>query len=418
MMNKIIKTKYDKRKEDTCVFEMNKSNVKFIELGNGVMTNKPEIIIEEEMKIEEENRELICIGNNTNETMKIQISKKEDNYKYLIRTEPNVVMINKGQSCEIEIFIKPKCTCEIEEYIAIISKDIKRGDKENVNNIKIKGRVELSTKLDQDEIIEEKKIGEGSFGIVYIGTFRGNRVAIKKMKETENDEKGMEEFEKEVSMLDKFRSEYIIHFYGASFIPNKICMVTEYAEYGSLQELMNRRKDNPINKKLRIKILLDASKGIEYLHSNGILHRDIKPDNILITTLEEKSQVNGKLTDFGSSRNINILMTNMTFTKGIGTPKYMAPEILNESKYKKSADIFSFSITMYECINWNECYPKKEFKHPWEIANYIVKGNRRPKGENMTTKEYQIIEDSWAQESKKRSKIEDIIKQLEELKEN
>ena len=61
-------------------------------------------------------------------------------------------------------------------------------------------------------------------------------------------------------------------------------------------------------------------------------------------SLDENVQINGKITDFGSSRNLNLMMTNMTFTKGIGTPKYMAPEVLNREHYKKPADIFSFAL--------------------------------------------------------------------------
>ena len=88
---------------------------------------------------------------------------------------------------------------------------------------------------------------------------------------------------------------------------------------------------------------------------------------MLVVSLVSNVNVNAKLTDFGTSRNINLLMTNMTFTKGIGTPVYMAPEILQQEYYKKSADIYSFSITMFEVFTWNECYPKKEFRFPWLI---------------------------------------------------
>jgi len=100
---------------------------------------------------------------------------------------------------------------------------------------------EITTKLDPNVLKEDIKLGEGSFGIVYKGTFRRNEVAIKKMKQTLQTEESMEEFNKEVSMLDKFRNEYIVHFYGAVFIPTKICMVTEFAKYGSLNDLIHKR---------------------------------------------------------------------------------------------------------------------------------------------------------------------------------
>ncbi|ELP85500.1 protein serine/threonine kinase, putative [Entamoeba invadens IP1] len=165
------------------------------------------------------------------------------------------------------------------------------------------------------------------------------------MKEVEHNEESMEEFKKEVEMLDKFRSEFVVHFYGAVFARNKVCMVTEFATYGSLQDLMKHKTSNEIDMKLRVKICLDAAK-----------------DNILVFSLETIEKVNAKLTDFGSSRNVNLLMTNMTFTKGIGTPTYMAPEVLKKEKYKMSADIYSFGVTIYECVGWCEAYPKDEFK--------------------------------------------------------
>jgi len=113
-------------------------------------------------------------------------------------------------------------------------------------------------------------------------------------------------------------------------------MVTEFAPFGSFQDLMKKQPDNPIELKLTVKMLLDCAKGIAYLHDNGILHRDIKPDNFLVVSLDMNYGVNCKLTDFGSARNLNLLMTNIEFTKGIGTPIYMAPEILRKERYRGS----------------------------------------------------------------------------------
>ncbi|ELP92024.1 protein serine/threonine kinase, putative [Entamoeba invadens IP1] len=97
----------------------------------------------------------------------------------------------------------------------------------------------------------------------------------------------IDEFEKEIVMLDKFRNAYVVHFNGAVFVTTKICIVTEYADLGSLHQGSWR-----------------TVKRILYVHINGIFHLNIKPDNIF--SFEENVTVNGKLTDFGSSRNISI----------------------------------------------------------------------------------------------------------------
>ena len=135
-------------------------------------------------------------------------------------------------------------------------------------------------------------------------------------------------------MLDKFRCDQIVNFYRACTIPNHVMMVTEYAPCGSLVDRIRKREEP--EEHVKAKVILDAAKGLDYLHSNEILHRDIKPDNVIVFSLDQVIDVNAKLTDFGSSRNVNInmMMTNMTFTKGIGTPVNMVPEVVNKSKWR------------------------------------------------------------------------------------
>ena len=120
------------------------------------------------------------------------------------------------------------------------------------------------------------------------------------------------------------------------------------------------------------------------------------------------SKVNCKLTDFGSSRNMNLLMTNMTFTKGVGTPKYMAPEVLRKEHYKRQADIYAFAITMYETFTWTEAYPKKDFKFPWKIAEFVTDGKRLPLND-IDEQLARVIESTWKDDPKERMSISDII---------
>ena len=315
------------------LYEINSTNMIFRELNSKVQIDRNEIdfsLEEQQIPVGEESCEIVCLGNGSKHRITLQMSVHDGCDKYQIRTNPQIITLEKGEACDFEVYITPLCTTEMNDMIRLITLDIKEGSQEIID-IPIHFKTEMTTRLDPDELIDEKLIGKGSFGVVFLGTFRGNKVAIKKMKHiSAAQQQSMEEFEKEVSMLDKFRSEYIIQFYGAVMIPNKICMVTEFAPHGSIKDMLNQQSSEPPIKKLRIKFMLDAAKGIEYLHANNILHRDIKPDNLLVVSIEENVIVNVKLTDFGSARNINSMMNNMSFTKGIGTPKYMAPEVLKK----------------------------------------------------------------------------------------
>ena len=258
--------------------------------------------------------------------------------------------------CVFDVIVTPLCSTTIDDKALLVVDE--KGFKKTANiPLGIRAETEVSTKLHYDDVVCEKQIGEGSFGVVFKGTFMGNDVAVKKMKEVDASADTMAEFAKEVSMLDKFRGDQTFHFYGACLIPNHIMMVTEFAPCGSLADCI--QKKNEPSERVKVKLMLDAAKGLAYLHENGVLHRDIKPDNVLVFALDSVIVVNGKLTDFGSSRNINMLMTNMTFTKGIGSPTYMAPEVLNKKKYKSAADVYSFGMMMYECFKWGEAFPNE-----------------------------------------------------------
>ncbi|ELP84934.1 protein serine/threonine kinase, putative [Entamoeba invadens IP1] len=120
---------------------------------------------------------------------------------------------------KINFFLTPLCFCKIEEKMCA----------KMTEQIKFKAKIEMTTKLDNHELKEIKKLGEGSFNIVYLSDFKDDKVAIKQLKEGCETRSKMKEFEKEIAMLDKFKCEYIVHFYGAVFILSRICMVTKFA---------------------------------------------------------------------------------------------------------------------------------------------------------------------------------------------
>ncbi|EKE41584.1 tyrosine kinase, putative [Entamoeba nuttalli P19] len=405
---KIIRLKQDNTLNLKDLF----SSEHFQEVLPGILVtnNKFTLVGDEYIPVNETTTLKLIIANHGKHKVKIQ-SSHIPSKKYQFTIQPNLVFLRQNKAIEITIDITPICSTTILQQIRFSVYNFKF-NKEMDFFVDINIETEQTCILDPDELIQKKKIGEGSFGVVYKGEFKGNSVAIKRMKPKVNDSNSEIEFRKEVEMLAKFRCNYIIHFYGAVIIQDNKCMVTEYAKYGSVQKMIESKPSNSLSKSIKIKMLLDIARGIEYLHNNGILHRDIKPDNMLITSLDNDIPVNAKLTDFGSARNINSLMTNMTFTKGVGTPSFMAPEILKRKKYKTAADIYSFAISIYSVMIWENPYPKQEFEYPWVIATFVASGHRRPQN-NLPDYVYKLICECWCDEPTNRLNIEQTIKQLE-----
>lgn len=144
------------------------------------------------------------------------------------------------------------------------------------------------------------------------------------------DDDNLEEFEREIKLLSILRHTNIVSFVGASKLKGKLAIVTEFIPNGSLEQLLHK-KAVPYLMKLRI--ALETAQAIQFLHNNNVLHRDIKVENVLLASLDLQSNAAiVKLSDFGSARTISDQRA-ATFTKGIGTPIYMAPEVLSNKKY-------------------------------------------------------------------------------------
>lgn len=183
-------------------------------------------------------------------------------------------------------------------------------------------------------------VGEGSFGKVYKGRrkFTGQTVAMKFIMKHGKSDKDIHNLRQEIEILRKLKHENIIEMLDSFESPQEFCVVTEFAQ-GELFEILEDDKNLPEEQVQAIaKQLVRA---LHYLHSNRIIHRDMKPQNILIGA---GSIV--KLCDFGFAR---AMSTNTVVLRSIkGTPLYMAPELVREQPYNHTADLWSLGVILYE----------------------------------------------------------------------
>ncbi|OQR88440.1 kinase [Thraustotheca clavata] len=198
-------------------------------------------------------------------------------------------------------------------------------------------------RLDATKLREIRTIATGAHGIVSLGDYNGDPVAIKKILHPDRSRDAVESFIDEIKLMARMESPYIVKFIGVTWNrPRDITLVLEYMAYGDLRDHLNNTDAEPAllfpwNQKIHC--CLDIVNGLLYLHSHQIIHRDLKSRNVLMT-----KDARGKLIDFGVSREA----IEATMTQGIGTYRWTAPEVLRGKRYTVAADMYSFGIVLSE----------------------------------------------------------------------
>ncbi|XP_004525370.1 serine/threonine-protein kinase mig-15 isoform X2 [Ceratitis capitata] len=227
------------------------------------------------------------------------------------------------------------------------------------------------------ELIEV--VGNGTYGQVYKGrhTKTGQLAAIKVMDVTEDEE---EEIKLEINVLKKYSNHRNIATYYGAFIkkspPGKddqLWLVMEYCGAGSVTDLVKSTKGQSLKEEWIAYICREILRGLSYLHTNKVIHRDIKGQNVLLT---DNAEV--KLVDFGVSAQLDrTIGRRNTF---IGTPYWMAPEVIAcdenpEATYDNRSDLWSLGITALEMA---ECQPPLCDLHPMR-ALFLIPRNSPPR---------------------------------------
>ncbi|GJJ10054.1 hypothetical protein Clacol_004280 [Clathrus columnatus] len=187
-----------------------------------------------------------------------------------------------------------------------------------------------------------KKLGSGSFGNVYKGSYLGIDVAIKEVLPSTDYDVG-KYFEREYRLMKEARHPNVVLYLGLSRAPDgRIFIVSEFVEGGNLRTYIYD-KSKPLPWSLRISFATDICRALAYLHARKCIHRDLKGENLLIT-----SNLRIKVTDFGFAR---IAARNDMESKRLtfcGTDAYMSPEIQLGTPFDLPTDVYSLGIILAE----------------------------------------------------------------------
>ncbi|XP_020088658.1 serine/threonine-protein kinase STY17-like isoform X6 [Ananas comosus] len=283
------------------------------------------------------------------------------------------------------------------------------------------------TDIDTKFLKMGEKIAVGSCGDLFRGTYLGLDVAIKVLRSERLSEALQVEFDQEVMILRKVDHINVVRFYGACTKPPDLCIITailvnkvsfsltgcpisliqstdsEYMHGGNLYDYLHKQ-ERVLELSVLLKIAIDVCKGMDYLHKNNIIHRDLKTANLLI----DRNQV-VKVADFGVAR---FQSQKGIMTAETGTYRWMAPEVINHKHYDFKADVFSFAIVLWELATSKVPY---ENLTPLQAALGVRLGMRPELPNDRHPRLLDLMQRCWQENPDIRSSFPEILIELEEL---
>jgi len=291
----------------------------------------------------------------------------------------------------------------------------------------------LNISYDEIKNLLVTPFAEGAFAIIYKIEWNGKIVAGKVLKPIGDLEET--EFKTEVGAMSKLQHKNIIQCVGACSQPPNYVILTEYAENGSLKKYLLDKKH--LEWSQIIDFSTQIAEGLNYMHTRSPkgIHRDLKADNILIT-----SDFTLKLADFGLSKiksqtlenlsasksknstttnSLEESVVNLTLSGVVGTAAWIAPEFLEQNPYNEKIDVYSYGVVLWEIVaslHAPKAYLKYTQRDNYSLMMRVLTMNERPDiPDTCPAKFAKLISDCWNSNPKKRLGIALVLEILKKF---
>ncbi|XP_074601513.1 C-terminal Src kinase [Brevipalpus obovatus] len=244
-------------------------------------------------------------------------------------------------------------------------------------------------------------LGRGEFGDVRLAFYRGQKVAVKIIKDST---KAAQNFLAEASLMTSLRHANLVQLMGVVFDGANIYLVTEFMAKGSLVDYLRSRGRLHVTKRDQIDFATHACAGMAYLESKHVVHRDLAARNVLIS-----EDCVAKVCDFGLAREESFSLRGEKFPI-----KWTAPEALRLNAFSNKSDVWSFGILLWEIYSFGRVpYPRIPLD---DVMKHVEKGYKMEAPEGCPSEIYEIMKQSWNLDPEKRPTFALILKKLEHLK--
>jgi serine/threonine protein kinase len=263
-----------------------------------------------------------------------------------------------------------------------------------------KGEIELHREIPRSELEIAGKVGDGNAGSVYRAKYKGMDVAVKMF--TKGSVQNSQDFIRELSLLSLIQHPLIVNCYGGSSRPGDEYIVEELME-ASVYDLLHDKKFE-MDMEMKLDFAISTAKCMNFLHSCGVIHRDLKSLNLLVS---KTYQV--KVCDFGLSR---VIDSKNQMTSNIGTVSWVAPELFAKKLYTEKADVYSYGIILWELLSRQMPFGDIE---AFSVPLMVSRGERPDLPKDAPLDWRKLIKGCWHQKPTSRPSFKKILIKLRSM---